>query len=166
MMLLFIGSLAFVILGCLFSIEPDRFISPVFQNRELMRIAGIASVVFFGLGAAFIFKKLFDKKVGLIIDEEGITDNSSAISVGLIEWQDIKGIETLQIASTKLLMLQTDQPEKYIGKAKNGFSRRAMKANNKMYGSPLSLNATTLQIKYEELERLVREELKKRNELV
>jgi hypothetical protein len=163
MMLLFIGSIAFVILGILFSTEPDSFISPMFRNRELIRIAGIASVVFFGLGAPFIFKKLFDKRAGLILDERGITDNSSALSIGVIEWQDIRGVETIQIASTKILMLLTDQPEKYMERASNGFSRKAMKANYKMYGSPLSITATSLQIKYEELERLIVEGIEKRS---
>ncbi|WP_373400696.1 STM3941 family protein [Algoriphagus halophilus] len=98
----------------------------------------------------------------MTIDQDGITDNSNATSVGLIEWGDITDIGTVQVASTKILMLETDKPDKYIEQAKNGISKRAMKANHKMYGSPLSIISNSLKIKYDDLEKLIREEFEKR----
>jgi len=162
-LLLLIGATVFVVLGTLFIMNPEQFKSPIFRNPETIRIAGIAAVAFFGLCLVFIAKKLFDSKVGLTIDQNGITDNSNATSVGLIEWEDIIDIGTVQIASTKILMLQTDKPENYIERAKNGISKRAMKANNKMYGSPLSIISNSLKIKYDDLEKLIIEEFEKRN---
>ncbi len=161
-LLLLIGATVFVVLGTLFIMNPEQFKSPIFQNPEAIRIAGIAAVAFFGLCLVFIAKKLFDNKVGLTIDQNGITDNSNATSVGLIEWDDITDIGTVQVASTKILMLETDKPEKYIERAKNGISKRAMKANHKMYGSPLSIISNSLKIKYDDLERMIREEFEKR----
>ena len=116
-------------------------------------------MLFFGLGAVYMLRKLFDNSVGLTISEEGITDNSSAVSVGLIEWQDITGVETLEIASNKILLVHTNNPEKYMERAYNFFSRKAMQANYKMYGTPLSITANALQIKYKELEQLIYETL-------
>lgn len=161
-LLLLIGATVFVVLGTLFIMNPGQFKSPIFRNPETIRIAGIAAVAFFGLCLVFIARKLFDNKVGLTIDQNGLTDNSNATSVGLIEWDDITGIGTVQVASTKTLMLETDKPEKYIERAKNGISKRAMKANHKMYGSPLSIISNSLKIKYDDLERMVREEFEKR----
>ena len=161
-LLLLIGAIVFVVLGILFIMNPEQFKSPLFQNTETIRIAGIAAVAFFGLCLVFIARKLFDKKVGLTIDQNGITDNSNATSVGLIEWSDITGIETVQVASMKILMVQTDKPDKYIEKAKNGISKRAMKANYKMYGSPISIVSNPLKIKYDDLEKLISEEFEKR----
>ena len=161
-LLLLIGSTVFVVLGTLFIMNPEQFQSPLFRNPETIRIAGIAAVAFFGLCSVFIAIKLFDKKVGLTIDQNGITDNSNATSVGLIEWADITNIGTVQVASTKILMLETDKPEKYIERAKNGISKRAMKANHKMYGSPISIISNSLKIKYDELENLIRDEFEKR----
>lgn len=161
-LLLLIGATVFVVLGTLFIMNPEQFKSPIFRNPETIRIAGIAAVAFFGLYLVFIVKKLFDNKIGLTIDQNGITDNSNATSVGLIEWDDITDIGTVQVASTKILMLETDKPEKYIERARNGISKRAMKANYKMYGSPLSIISNSLKIKYEELERMIREEFEKR----
>ncbi len=162
-LLLLIGATIFVVLGILFIMNPEQFKNPLFRNPEAIRIAGIASVAFFGLCLIFIARKLFDKKVGLTIDQNGITDNSNSTSLGLIEWADITGIGTVQVDSTKILMLETDKPDKYIERAKNGFSKRAMKANYKMYGSPLSIISNSLKIKYDDLQKLIREEFEKRN---
>lgn len=159
---LLIGATVFVVFGTLFIINPEQFKSALFRNTETIRIAGIASVTFFGLCLVFIIKKLFDKKVGLIIDENGITDNSNATSIGLIEWADITNVGTVHVASTKILILETDKPIKYIERAKNGILKRAMKANYKMYGSPISIISTTLKIRYDDLEKLIKEEFKNR----
>ncbi len=163
--LFLVGAVAFVFTGVFFAIEPAIFISPILRSEELIRIAGVAAVLFFGLGAVYMLRKLFDKKVGLTISEEGIIDNSSAVSVGLIEWQDITGVETLEIASNKILLVHTNNPEKYMERATNMFSRKAIQANHRMYGTPLSITANSLQIKYKELERLVCEELENRKVL-
>jgi len=157
-----IGATVFVVLGTLFIMNPEQFKSLIFRNPKTIRIAGIAAFVFFGICLVFIAKILFSNKVGLTIDQNGITDNSNATSIGLIEWDDITDIGTVQVASTKNLMLETDKPEKYIERAKNGIAKRAMKANHKMYGSPLSIISNSLKIKYDDLERMVREEFEKR----
>lgn len=161
--LLFTGATIFVIIGVLFILKPETFTSILFRDPEKIRLAGIASVIFFGICSVFIGKKLYDKGVGLTIDVNGITDNTNATSIGLIEWKDIIGIEIKQVMSTKMLMLMTDQPDKYIDKAKNGISKNAMKANYKMYGSPLSIISSSLKIKFEDLERLIKNEFAKRN---
>ncbi len=161
--LLLIGGLVFVIAGMFFILKPSVFVTARFRHENIIRIVGIVSIVFFGLCLFFIVKKLFDNKVGLIIDQNGITDNSSANSIGLIEWQDITMVQTLQIASTKMLLLITDKPDKYIQRAKNGMSKRVMKTNHKMYGSPLSIASTSLKIKFGDLEKLIISELEQRN---
>lgn len=96
-----VGSVFFVVLGIMFTIKPEAFISMIFRNLEIIRFAGVLSVVFFGLCLVFIAKKLFSHKAGLIIDQYGITENTNATSVGLIEWEDITGIERIEIFSKK-----------------------------------------------------------------
>ena len=55
--LLLIGALVFVILGTLFLITPDTFISPIFRNPQAIRIAGIVAVLFFGAVGVYGFKR-------------------------------------------------------------------------------------------------------------
>ncbi|MES2726762.1 MAG: STM3941 family protein [Bacteroidota bacterium] len=159
--LLLIAGVAFVIFGCLGAISPDTFVSPLFRSPEFIRISGVAAVTFFGIGTLFIARKLFDSKPGLIIDQNGITDNSNAIGIGLIEWQDITRIQRIEIVSTKILILHINKPEKYIERAKSYIVKKAMLTNQKMYGSPISITSNSLKISFEDLETLLKQELKK-----
>ncbi|MFN4254182.1 MAG: STM3941 family protein [Saprospiraceae bacterium] len=158
----FMGAVTFVILGIQFAINPEGWLSSRSNSPEFVRIMGLMSIVFFGTCGVFIGRKIFDEKIGLIIDENGITDNTNATSIGLIEWCDITGIDRVEIASSKILIIRIDKPNKYIERAKNGIAKRAMKANNKMYGSPISIISSSLRIKFNELENLVESELKRR----
>jgi hypothetical protein len=159
--LLLIGALAFVVAGTWGVLEPERFAS-IRYSKNVVFISGLAGVFFFGLCSVFIAKKIFSGKPGLIINDYGITDNSNATSVGLIEWNDITGMKTLEIASSKILVIKTSKPEKYIERSKNIISKKAMKANNKMYGSPLSIISNSLKIKFSELEKLIADQIEKR----
>lgn len=162
LLFLLLGSAVFVALGILFVLNPADIQSDLFGNLEFIRIVGVVSLVFFGLCLVYIAIKLFDTKIGLSINENGIMDNSNATSVGLIDWEDITTIKTIQIASNKILLLETSKPEKYIERARNGLISRAMKANCKMYGTPISITSNSLKIKHDDLEKLLMEEFGKR----
>lgn len=147
--------------GYLFIRNPESFISPICRNPEIIRITGIAAVCFFGLGVFLTVSKFFDSKPGLIIDESGITDNSNSANIGLIEWSDVKGFERKEIFSTKILLVLIKNPNKYIARAKNTLAKKSMEANNKRYGSPISIVSNSLKISFDDLERLVKEEWEK-----
>lgn len=156
-----IGSVVLVVFGCLGAVHPESFVSPIFRNPEVIQVVGIAGVVFFGLCLVFIARKLFDNKPGLIIDLNGITDNSNAIGIGLIEWKDITAIKTTQIVSTQFLTIHINKPEKYIERAKSLLLKKVMLANLKMYGSPISITSNSLKITFNELENLMLERFEK-----
>lgn len=158
---LMLGALLFVIAGVFFMIESSRFLTTTHRSVWMIKAVGLASVLFFGLCLVFLAKSLFESKPGLIIDEYGITDNSSASSVGLIEWKDIEFIETIQVAFTQFVMVHTVQPEKYLNKARNGLMRAAMQANFNRYGSPVAISVFTLNIGSQYLQRLLQEALEK-----
>ncbi|QCK16161.1 STM3941 family protein [Mangrovivirga cuniculi] len=155
--LLLTGAAAFVVAGFLFAIEPANFGSRIFNNEQVIRIVGIVSMIFFGVCLVFILRQLFDDKIGLRIDETGITDNSSGVSVGHIDWNDITGIETFQVYLSKFIVLETDKPDKYLQRASNGITKQAMLANNKICGSPLTISSNSLKIKHQKLEELILE---------
>ena len=153
-----IGSIAFVILGTIFLITPDTFITPILRNEQTIMIVGVAAVVFFGAVGVYTFKKLFDKTIGLTIDEKGITDNSNASSVGLIGWDEIVQIRTEEIMSNKFLLIFVSDPEKYIGRV-SGIKRKLLQSSFKMYSTPISITSNTLKYNFNDLERLLRERL-------
>ncbi|WP_298239496.1 STM3941 family protein [uncultured Algibacter sp.] len=161
--LLLLASIAFVAGGIWIASDPERFIPNIFgvTNPEIIRISGIIGILFFGAAGIYGIKKLFDKKVGLIIDSNGITDNSNASSIGLIEWNDISDIRTKQVMSTKFLLIDIVNPEKYIEKAKNKLQAKLMKGNMNMYKTPLSITSNTLKFDFGELEKLIQTEFKR-----
>tara|TARA_R100001369_G_scaffold70221_2_gene97923 strand:- start:1551 stop:1748 length:198 start_codon:yes stop_codon:yes gene_type:complete len=64
-------------------------------------------------------------------------------------------MKSLEIASSKILVIETLNPEKYIERSKNVISKKTMRANHNMYSSPLSIISNSLKIKFSELERLI-----------
>ncbi len=151
------GSILFVGLGVWLFLNADNFSqsSGLFRNPIVIRVIAIVSILFFSAIGIFSFKKMFDKKAGLIIDVHGITDNSSGTSVGLVEWKDITNIATQQVMSTKFLLIEVKDTEKYIAKAKSGMKAKIMRVNMKTYGTPLSTSSNTLKYNFKKLEELV-----------
>lgn len=157
--LVLIGCFVFVILGFFFILKPEFFISPIVRTVLFIQIVGSVVILFFGLGGIYGCKKLLDRKIGLVIDIEGIYDNSNASSIGLIKWDDIINIKTEQVSSAKFLLVYIRNPKEYISREK-GFKKKLMEANYKMYGTPLSITSNTLQCNFHELEMIIKERVK------
>ena len=159
MLLTFFGAIAFVGLGVLFLINPSMFISTIFRNPTVIFIAGLASVLFFGLVAITVFRKFSDKKAGLIINGQGVIDNSSGVSAGLVLWSDIEKIKTTKVQSQKFMMFIVKNPQDYIDRVTNPLKRKAMEMNYKVYGSPISISANSLQTNFDDLYKLLTEKM-------
>ncbi|GGG46962.1 hypothetical protein GCM10010976_17990 [Bizionia arctica] len=147
--------------------EPEKFANGfrLPRSSEFMQILGIVGVAFFGICSIFAFKKLFDKKAGLIINKQGITDNSGGTSIGLVKWNDIIGIRMEQVHSQKFMMLEVSNPEYYIDLKKNRIGKMAMRANYDKFGSPISISANSLKINFAKLQALIEEQYKINNEI-
>jgi hypothetical protein len=155
--LLTFGSLCFVVLGIFMwtSSETEAIFTKVFN-----RVICLLDFGFFGLCGVYGLFKLFDNKPGLIINDDGIFDNSSAVSGHLIKWKDIIGIEIGLIRSTKFLLIFVNNPEYYLNHS-NRFKRFWMRMNEKKYGTPLSISANSLQLNIDKLIEMIRKEFAK-----
>jgi len=156
------SSLLFVIAGIWLFLNSNEFekITTIkyLGNPILIKSIGIIGVLFFGATGKYGIRKMFDNKPGLIIDSTGITDNSNESSIGLIEWNDISEIKIHQVMSTKFLLINVVNPEKYIGKAKSRIRAKLMRTNMEMTGTPLSITSNTLKYNFGKLEQLVQTE--------
>ena len=158
--LMLVGALAFVAIGLWFIISPPTITNSYWGNPTIIALAGYASIIFFGLCAFFLIRKLPDNKPGLIIDQTGLTDNSSGVSAGQVLWSDIEAISVIEIHRQKLIMLKVRNPQEYIDKQTSGFKRKMMQMNFKLYGTPLSITSNGLKISFEELLSTLTEKLK------
>lgn len=159
MILMLIGSIGFVAAGLWFVINPPTISNPFFGNPTVIFVTGIASILFFGLCAVYIARKLPENKPGLIIDNIGLTDNSSGVSAGQILWSDIENISVIEIHRQKLIMLHVKNPQEYIDRQTSGFKRKMMQMNFNMYETPLSITSNSLQIKFGELLNILNDHL-------
>lgn len=158
-LLILLFSIVFAAIGFWFVIEPPTIKNPVFGNPLLISVLGYATIIFSVIGTFFCIRKLPDTKPGLIIDNEGFTDNSSGVSGGLVLWKDIENISIFEMRRQKLIMLEVNNPEEYINRQTNGFKRKLMAMNHKMYGTPLSISANALEISFEDLLAILSEKL-------
>ncbi len=148
MILTLLGAISIIAIGLWFLINPPKINNPIFGNSTVIFISGLASILFFGLVVITIFRKFSDKKPGLIISRQGITDNSSGVSAGIIPWTDIQEISVSQVMNRKFLMFIVRNPQEYLDKVTNLIKRNAMKINYKTYGSPISISANALQTNF------------------
>ena len=161
-LLLVIGiSVLFMVLGYfLFATIADQQTD---RSPTFVKGVGIAGILFFGAIGIYAVRKSLDKTIGLIVDENGIFDNTNALSVGLIGWADITKIESAQVSSAKFLIIHVKNPEKYIENTK-GVKRILMKENNRAYGTPLTITSNTLKYKFNNLEKLINDKFKEYQE--
>ncbi|MCF3110353.1 hypothetical protein LL912_16330 [Niabella sp. CC-SYL272] len=144
-----IGAILFVLLGVLFVIKPFLFIRS--DDPTMIRIIGYICTGFFGIGIIVFIQKLANKKEGLFIDAEGITDNSSGISAGRILWRDVKNIRVEQVSDQPIIMLDVKDPLAYLQRQQNPVKKRAMELTYQLYKTPVAISAQFLNIGSEQL---------------
>ena len=160
MYLMLFGSIIFVVIGTWLVVNPPKSNHPIFGNPMVILISGISAIIFFGYTAFILLKKLPDNKPGLIINSEGIIDNSSGVSAGIVLWTDIIEISTANVMNQKFLMVIVKNPAEYINRQNGIVKRKAMEINYKTYGSPISISANTLDTNFEELYKLLKRKFK------
>jgi hypothetical protein len=116
------------------------------------------------MATAIAIKMLFQNKPGLIINEEGIFENSNIFSIGQIRWKDISGFRVMKIQRHNFLYVMLKNPEKYINSC-GPLKSRLLRASLKVSPSPIAISSTSLNVNFEEMVEIVKNEFEnyKRN---
>lgn len=157
--LMLIGTLILALISFNLCYNAEEYTSYIFRNSTVIRIVGLIATVFCCIGFITLLKKLSENDTGLVIDEIGIVDNSSAASVGLIEWNDIVDVRRKNVMSTQFLLIDVVSPDKYLNKPNHYIKLKLMNYNIKLYGTPISITSSTLSCNIDELEILIRTNL-------
>ncbi|WP_289045192.1 STM3941 family protein [uncultured Olleya sp.] len=139
----------------------QKFPLEFLRNPLVLRIVVSFCMLFFCVIGAYLIKKYFDKKPGLIINKNGIIDNSNAASIGLVKWKDITDIEIKHVASTKFILVNLNTPEIYISQANSKIKARLMKSNMRLCGTPITITSKSLNYNFNDLEQLLQTEFAK-----
>lgn len=161
--LMLIVSLLFVCAGIFFLEDPQKFTLLYRKIHPLIiSIVGVASIIFFGFAAIILFKRLFQKKAGLILDEEGIVYDTKSLINNKIYWKDIDQLSVYALFGQKFVIVKVTNPQEYIEKETSSVKRNLLAFNFKNYESPFNITASGLQISFDELFSLLNSELGKR----
>ena len=162
----FFASLGFVAAAAWILVDSGRFSNSVVSSELVLKIIGVTGALFFGFCAIAIGRKLSRPASGIVIDDRGITLNEHGPDIGLIEWDDIQGFKTYRPAgSPRMLVLLTDQPEKYIDRAKSKLARKNMQLNSGFVGSPLWINTDTLKMDHDKVAQIIADRVAARHKV-
>jgi hypothetical protein len=159
-----LGAMVFVLLGG-WMINSALLAKNQLVGKFIFFIIGLSGVLFFGLLAFVLLIKIFNTKAGLILSDEGITDNTSAVAAGFISWKEIRKINVSNSGSNSYLVVLVKNPEKFIKRERNFIKRFAMRMNYKMTGTPIHILANFLDIDLYTLDCLITDKRLPKNTL-
>lgn len=159
LLLLSLTCAVFILVGVWIILYNPSVRNPFFDNFYFKYLVGGLSVLVFGIFIIYPIIKLFDTKPALIIDENGIVDNSSAVALGRIPWNDIISITETKYFTQKFITVKLSNPEYYIERQSNKLKRKTLKANFNKNGSPVNISTNSMSIKHDQLLQLLKDRL-------
>ncbi|WP_156168436.1 helix-turn-helix transcriptional regulator [Kordia zhangzhouensis] len=151
----------------LLALSTEFYLIFIVFNYQINTITSVFVSIFFGLIMIFpmyfmlkhvypYLNKFLGKKIGLVISDEGLMDNSMFVTNTIIPWKDIERVEVAESTfGYKWVVPILKNPEIFINQQNNHFKKAIAKANYRKYGSPLKLYTTTLHITPSELYKIV-----------
>lgn len=159
---LMLGSAVFVAIGVWMLIHEPQVKNGVMNQPVVKAILATSALVFFGASFLIYLVKLINTKPALIIDDIGITDNTSFTSGGFIPWNDIDGFKHLTIQKQHFLAVLVKHPEQYLHRTGNLLVKKSMQWNLKQFGTPVTIPTRMMKTGSDELYTLLSGKLQAR----
>jgi len=137
------------------------YISTRFEGNwsNAMKIIGGIIAVFSGVTGLSAVKPLNDKNAGITIDENGILDQSTSISSGLISWKSISNLESN--SKEKMILIKVKKPDDFTKNAKNRAIKQLLQRNLAIYKTPVVIESNYLNCSFDELQTTLETQFKK-----
>jgi len=142
------------VVGCALFIVASLAI--VAQGSAISLVVGaVGLLTFAGFGIGWI-ALLLRSGPGLVVDDDGFDDRSSAAAVGRVPWADVTSLSRRSIGGTALLVVKVREPEAYLTRL-GLLARLAASANLRWLGSPVVVASVPLKTDFAGLSRLLSE---------
>ncbi len=151
--LVILGSIIFVYL-CLWL--PGSDLKTLKQPSFLIIFISLIGILFFGLIGILIIIDFFSFKPALILNENGIINNSHAGGGYLIEWTNIKSMKIKSIGKQKWITFELRDSQKIYNQV-NSFTKWWMKINERQFGAPAFIPSILINEKLESVLIQIRE---------
>jgi hypothetical protein len=135
------------------------------KDNFLLKMLGIILILCFCILSVYYVKKWRDKKPALIINNDGIIDNSSIFSVGHILWEDAKYISVEEVYKNRSICIFLDNPDKYLNRQSNLLKRIFMQLNSRKRGMYITFPEAALDYNFNELYNIIRSFFNEQKEL-
>ena len=145
MSLIALGALAFVIAGIFIGTREEVTLTPL-----KLFLATYVGIPFFGLCFLFAAYKLLVRKPAIIISNEGLVDNASAVGAGFLRWEEIEEIFVHEYVGQRMLGIVVKDPVAVIAR-QSGFKKAMAKLNGGVVGTSFNIPQVSLPMPVEEL---------------
>jgi hypothetical protein len=122
------------------------------QTDPYERLVGLVTVVFFGAIAVSILFHLVKGGPAVVINADGVVDNSSGVSVGLIPWDHIRDVREYRVQDQVFLSITPKNLDALLKKQPR-WKRALMRANLSMGAGPVNIPQAALGVKVSDLIR-------------
>lgn len=144
--LIAVGALMFVCLGLGFAVWQDIAGIPFWK----IIIVSWVGIPLFGFSFLYACYRLIVPKPAVIISQQGIFDNASALSAGLVRWEEIAEISIYKFNMQRYLGIVPLDIEAFLQR-QPVFKRWLMKINMHTGLAPINIPQITLRMKVDEL---------------
>lgn len=134
----------------------DNFVDGI---RPFIMLAFAINALLFGSGAFVLFRQARQKEDGLIIDTQGIHDKTTR-QHRHINWGEVDDIRSVEISRSSFIMIDVNDPERFIARAAGSLMQKGLRSNLKQYGTPVAIATSNLKMDHEKIMALLTEEFK------
>lgn len=124
----------------------------------VLLVVGIVFILSFGWSARLSFLRLTGSIPALVIDSDGMEDNSSWASVGRVKWSEINEIKTKRVLFFyKFIRVSLKNPSAVIEREQNPFKRMGIWWRTLFQRTPMQFNTRLMGISYNELAKILQD---------
>lgn len=126
------------------------------ETPIIMIIIGFISVGFFGLCLIYCLYRLMNKRPSIIINGDGIMDNSSYIGGGLLKWSDIQDVVLYEFMGQRFIGLKLHDIERFMAQ-QSGMKKALIRMNKRMINMPVNIPQSGVRMPLDQLYTLIKE---------
>ncbi|WP_409966239.1 hypothetical protein PIECOFPK_00070 [Mycovorax composti] len=130
-------------------VQPQLFVKGT--KYGFVKITGFIGTFLFTIITAILAQKVFNKKPGLIIDNNGFVDNSLGVMFAKVLWKDVTEIKHVQASGENFIVISIKEPEKYIAEERHSLKRKMLELNYTTLKTPINIAAGKLKVDFNEL---------------
>ncbi len=125
--------------------------------RPFILLAFGINAVLFAAGAFQLFRQARQAEAGLVIDTVGIHDRTSPYH-RTIRWDQVLDVKSEVISGSNFAVVEVEDPESFVQRAKGLIERRGLSANLKKHGTPIVIPTSNLKLPHKKIMELLAEE--------